>query len=188
MISFVLVMLVVAALAFVLGWWALLPLLQWRGIRRLRREGLRRQGEVLAAETIEGGKLRVTFGLDDADGRALREDVDLVDSKPQLRRFAPGNRLDVLLSPYADAKPRLMMADARIGVGWRVAIAPLLLAALLVGGQRLFALRMYQAGGELAEMFSRGQPETLVAMVWAAPLAIGLVVALAARRSKRRQA
>lgn len=107
----------------------------------IQRAAIRRSARVVQAQ--DTGRRRrgwpvwtLTLAFDNLSGTPIQDEMLAVDSKPQLQRFAVGNRLDALLSDDPGRYPNLLLETAMPEVDTarvigRVLIGALLLAALL---------------------------------------------------------
>ncbi|UNK41324.1 hypothetical protein MNO14_10050 [Luteimonas sp. S4-F44] len=177
--------LVLAAMALVVlasVWAAVWPLRHWRRVRRIATAGVRREAEVLAATAGPGAETTVTLAFDNLGGHRIQEAVTLVDTRPQLRRFAPGAHLSVRLAPDPRRAPQLVIEGGRSRPArwvWALPLLPLGIAALCAWRLRL---RHYQAGGEWSEMFGHGQAEFGLAIAVLLLVAVLVFVARVLRR------
>lgn len=92
-------------------------------VRDILATGERRSARIEQAERtgvqVRGfAQWRLQLAFDNLSGTPISESLIVVDSKPQLQRFAVGRQIDVLLSRTPGASPNLVLDGAQPELDW----------------------------------------------------------------------
>lgn len=122
--------------------WVIKPLKEERVSKRLLREGIARNAEILASKktgkVMEGHpEMEITFRFDNLSHTPIHETVTVVDMRPELHRFNTGQSLHLRVSNDLKTTPIFAIEGSEVEWrGWRwlaTILGWLLLTGLVIG-------------------------------------------------------
>ena len=134
--------------------WILRPIHEERALRQLVREGIPREAEVVASRTLEKKvqgfpEIQVVLEFENISGTSIRETVPIVDMRPELRRFAVGQRVRLRLSKQLSKPPLIAFVDSEFSqdkLRWGATILGWLLSVGVVVAYYVLSYQYEQQG------------------------------------------
>jgi hypothetical protein len=134
--------------------WILRPIHEERALRQLAREGIPREAEVVASKTsgkkvLGFPEIQVTLRFENVSGTPIRETVPVVDMRPELKRFAVGQRVRLRLSKKLAKAPLIAFVDSEFekdSLRWWLAILGWLLLVGIVAAYYVLSYRYEHQG------------------------------------------
>ncbi|GGG82430.1 hypothetical protein GCM10007415_14130 [Parapedobacter pyrenivorans] len=134
--------------------WVIRPLQEERALQQLAREGVPRDAEVVSAKNI--GKqvqghpeVQLEVQFENISGTPIRESLPIVDMRPELGRFAVGQRVRLRLSRKLTKGPLIAFVDAefeRDHLRWWLALLGWLLLLGAIASYYVFSYHYEHQG------------------------------------------